>query len=347
MKYRFANDYSEGAHPRLIEALVKTNETQEDCYEEDQYCVEAAELIKKNIGQLNAGVHFVLSGTQANLIVLSSILKPYESVIATDHAHIHLHETGALEATGHKINVVQSIDGKIRPDQIQNVVNAHNMEHMVNPRVVFISQATELGTIYSKQKLTEISTVCRKNGLYLYLDGARIGSAITSKSNDADFNFIASCVDVFYIGGTKNGALFGEAIVIVNPLLNDHFRFYMKQRGGLLAKSRTLGVQFRELFLDHLYLDLASHANNMAQRLVDGIRTVGMTFLTEPVTNQIFPILPNTVIAMLKQHYGFYEWTKIDETQTAIRLVTSWATTSAAVDEFLNDLQQAITKTGR
>ena len=276
---------------------------------------------------------------QANLIVLESLLKPYESVIAAESAHINIHEAGAIEGIGRKINTIASKDGKIKIDLIKEIIETHNMEHMVKPRVVFISQATELGTIYTKKELSEISEFCRKSNLYLYLDGARLGTAITCKLSDLSIDETAKLVDAFYIGGTKNGALLGEAIVFMNKNLGTDFRFYLKRRGALLAKGRSIGVQFLELFKNNLYFDLAKHANQMAEKLSEGIKQMGYKFLTESPTNQIFPILPNNIIRKLEELYGFYVWEKVNENENAIRLVTSWATKEGAVDEFLADLK--------
>ncbi|NMB60617.1 MAG: low specificity L-threonine aldolase [Chloroflexi bacterium] len=339
-KYSFQNDYSEGAHPRILEALTKTNLRQEVGYSEDEICNSARKKILAAIGNPDADVHFVSGGTQANLLVLSCFMKPWESVIAVESGHICVHETGAVEATGHKVNVVKGVDGKVTPGEIQAVVDEHYFEHMVKPRAVYISQSTEIGTIYSAAELRAISALCKKLDLILYMDGARLGSALTSSRNDLDLKELCSLVDAFYIGGTKNGALIGEAIVINNPLLKPDFRYGIKQRGALLAKGRLLGIQFDELFTGTLYFDLARHANVMAERLTNGIRSLGYGFMTDSPTNQIFPIFPNAVIETLRKDYLFYDWAKMDEANTAVRLVTSWAITEQVVDEFLNDLKK-------
>jgi threonine aldolase len=338
-KYSFQNDYSEGAHPRIIEALARTNLTQQPGYGEDSYCREAAELIRKAAASLQSDVHFVCGGTQANLIMLSSILRPHESVIAVDTGHICVHETGAIEATGHKINAVKGRDGKVTVAEIEETAASHGDEHMVKPRVVFISHSTEVGTIYSVRELEEISAVCKKLGLYLYLDGARLGSALTSQAADLKLSELSSLVDAFYIGGTKNGALLGEAFVINNPKLKPDFRYLLKQRGALLSKGRLLGIQFLELFRDDLYFELASHANTMARRLSEGIGGLGYPFLFNSPTNQIFPVFPNTVIQKMSESYLFYTWSRVDALNSAVRLVTSWATGANAVDQFLSDLK--------
>ena len=342
MKYSFCNDYSEGAHPRILEALSKTNLTQETGYGLDSLSIQASELIRNKIQNQNAAIHFVSGGTQANLVTLGSLLRPYESVISATSAHINTHEAGAIETIGHKINAIDTPDGKISASQILEVVRHHSDEHMVKPKVVFISNSTEVGTIYKKQELREISKACKDNKLYLYLDGARLGSALTSSVSDLSLSEITGLVDIFYIGGTKNGALLGEAIVINNLTLQENFRYHLKQRGALLAKGRVMGAQFLELFKDDLFFELARHANEMAEQLVKGIDGLGFKFQTEACTNQIFPLFPNSLIEKLEKMYGFYVWSKINTSSSSIRLVTSWATKKESVDEFLHDLKSLL-----
>lgn len=339
IKYSFKNDYSEGAHPRILEAIVQVNHKQDAGYGYDQYSIEAANLIKSNIKNLDADVYFVSGGTQANLTVISALLRPYESIIAADTGHIAVHETGAIEATGHKVNTIKGVDGKLTPNLVQEVLNNHSTEHMVKPKAVFISNSTELGTIYSKAELFELSTFCKLHGLFLYLDGARLGSALSSDRNDLTLAEVSQCVDVFYIGGTKSGALLGEAIVINNDQIKENFKFYIKQKGALLAKGRLLGIQFVELFKDDLFFQLNKHSTNMAMKLALGFKTAGYQFLTEPVSNQIFPILPEGVINRLASRYDFSIWSRIDASHSAVRLVTSWATLEEMVDSFILDLQ--------
>jgi threonine aldolase len=270
--------------------------------------------------------------------MLSSFLRPFESVIAVDSGHICVHETGAIEMTGHKINTIKGTDGKVTVEEIREIVAGHGDEHMVKPKVVFISHSTEIGTIYTARELREISALCKQLNLYLYLDGARLGSALASKAADIDLKEICSLVDAFYIGGTKNGALLGEALVINHPQLKPEFRYCIKQRGALLSKGRLLGIQFNELFRDNLYIELAANANYMAELLTTGMLLLGYKFLTDSPTNQIFPILPNDVIEQMSRMYRFYIWNKVDEKSSAIRLVTSWATGEEPVDAFLADL---------
>lgn len=335
MIYRFTNDYSEGAHINILNALVESNLNQEIGYGNDSFCEEAKKLIKAKIKNENADIHFVSGGTQANLIIISSALRPHEAIIAASTGHINVHETGAIEATGHKICTVETEDGKLSVEHIKSVLENHSDEHMVKPKMVFISNSTELGTIYKKAELEEISKFCKENNLYLHLDGARLGSALTSRDNDLTLDELSSLVDIFYIGGTKNGALLGEAIVINNDRLKEDFRYHIKQKGAMLAKGKVLGIQFVELFKNDLFFDLANHANKMAYKLSDALSELGYEFLTHPTSNQIFPIMTNEEIQKLEVRYGFNIERKIDNNKKAIRLVTSWATVEDAVDEFI------------
>lgn len=333
--YSFKNDYSEGAHPKVLAHLLDTNLVQQAGYGEDAYCAEATALIQHKIGNTDSEIHYVSGGTQANLLVLSALMKPFEAVICAESGHIAVHETGAIEATGHKVLTVSAGDGKLTPALIKPVIAYHSDEHMVLPRVVYISNTTEIGTIYSKKELQELYAYCQEQGLILYLDGARLGSALTAVSNELTLADLSAFTDIFYIGGTKNGALLGEAIVINNKMLITHFRFSIKQRGALLAKGRLLGTQFSALFTDDLFFEIAQHANQQAMVLARGFQEKGFKFLTEPVSNQIFPIVPNTLLSRLQEDFDFHCWQKIDQEHTCIRLVTSWATTDRAVADFL------------
>lgn len=340
-KYHFFNDYSEGAHPNILALLVTTNTTQETGYGADRLCKKAAGIIKKLIKNPNAEVHFVSGGTQANLIVLASLMKSYEAVVSANTGHICGHEGGAIEATGHKIISINTTDGKLSPEKIEAEIASHfGDEHLVRPKVIYISNSTEVGTIYKKHELEQLSRYAKKHNLYLFMDGARLGSALCSKESDLSLADIARLVDVFYIGGTKNGALLGEAIVIGNKQLQPHFRRQMKQRGALLAKGRVLGAQFVGLFTNDLYFESARHANSTAEKLSNGIKALGYKFLTNSTTNQIFPILPNKTIELLSKDYGFYVWSKVNSHDSAIRLVTSWATKPDKIDEFLATLKK-------
>lgn len=260
----FKNDYSEGACSEVLEALVKTNYEQTVGYGEDEYCEEARNLIKENINYSNADIYFLVGGTQANTTVISHSLKPYEAGIACKTGHISIHETGAIEATGHKIIEVDGIDGKLTPDLILNELRKHEDHHMVKPKMVYISNTTEIGTVYTKSELENISKVCKDNNLYLYLDGARLASALTSEKCDINLEDYPKYCDVFYIGGTKCGLLFGEAVVIINDEIKKEFQFSVKQKGGLFAKGRLLGVQFATLFKNDLYYRIGVHSNKMA-----------------------------------------------------------------------------------
>ena len=342
-KFSLKNDYSEGCHPRILETLGKTNLKQEIGYGEDEYSKKAIQLIRRKLNNPKASIHFASGGTQVNLIVISSILKPYESVVSATIGHIATHEAGAIEATGHKINTIETKDGKLTPQLIKPVLDFHSDEHMVKPRLVFISNSTEVGSVYTKSELKRLSDFCKKNNLLLYLDGARLGSALTSKQNDLTLADISKLVDIFYIGGTKNGALLGEAIIISNDKLKDlkeEFRFHLKQRGALLAKGRILGIQFLELFKDDLFFKLGKHANLMALKLAKGIKDAGYDFLTKPVSNQIFPIFPKKVFAKMSRKYDFYAWQETKGKKIVSRLVTSWATKESDINKFISELKK-------
>jgi threonine aldolase len=339
-KYRFCNDYSEGAHPRVLELMSRTNFNQEEGYGNDSLSRQAESLLKAAIRNPQAAVHLVSGGTQANLIVLASLLKPYESAIAATTGHIFVHEAGAIEATGHKINVVNTPDGKLTGDLVRQVVAEHTDEHWVKPRAVYISNSTELGTVYQRAELESLARTCHDLDLLLYLDGARLGSALVSGASDLTLADLGRLVDVFYIGGTKNGALLGEAIVINRPEFQPEFRRHIKQRGGLLAKGSLMGAQFVALFGDDLYFELARHANAMAQTLAGGLKALGYNFFVDPVTNLLFPVLPNALVRFLEERYDFYIWCRMDDDRSAIRLVTSWATPVDKVNEFLDAVKE-------
>ncbi len=330
--YSFRNDYSEVAHPRILELLSKYNLEANVGYGEDVHSHRAKELIKKLIKKDKADIHFIPMGTQTNLIAISSFLRPHQAVISVDTGHIVLHETGAIEATGHKVVTVPNREGKLNSEDIINVMNFHNDEHMVQPKMVYISNSTELGTIYTKTELTAISKTCKDNNLLLFLDGARIGSALTCKTNDLDIKDIANLVDVFYIGGTKNGAMLGEALIILREELKEDFRFLIKQRGAMMAKGFVVGMQFEALFQDDLFFQLAKHANVMAERLAEIILENGYKFYAKPYTNQVFPIFPNALLKKMEEQFVYEFQEKMDEENSAVRFVTSWATTKESVE---------------
>ncbi|OWK75115.1 threonine aldolase [Flavobacteriaceae bacterium JJC] len=340
MKYSFKNDYSEGCHPIILEALVKYNLVQQNGYGLDDYSQNAAKLILQKINNPKAKVHFVSGGTQANLIVISAFLRRHESVVAAETGHIFTNETGAIEATGHKVHGVETADGKLKPEDIQIILNLHiNIPHQVKQKMVYISNSTEIGTIYSKVELQNLYEFCQEKNLYLFLDGARLGHALTAEPNDLTLEDIAKYTDAFYLGGTKNGALIGEAIVICNENLQDEFGFHLKQKGAMLAKGRLLGIQFQELLKDDLYFELAKSANQKAMEIKRAFEEKGCSFLSETFTNQIFPILTQNQISQLSQNFDFYVWKKIDEEKSAVRLITSWATTDSIVADFINEIK--------
>ena len=336
--YSFENDYSEGACKKVLDYLAEHNDVQASGYGLDQYSEKAASLIKEQIGR-DADIHFITGGTPCNILAIS-LLKPYQSVICVTSGPINVHETGAVEATGHKIDAVEGVNGKITPEAIEHVVLTHTDEHMVQPRMVFISDATELGTIYHKDELQAISAMCKKHKLYLYLDGARIANALTAASNDLTLKDIAELTDMFYIGGTKNGALLGEAMVILNEDLKKDFRYYMKRQGAMLAKGRVISQQFIALLEDETYLDNARNANENAQYLKEALSSKGIEMFMDSETNQIFPILPDGLIKELLKEYQFLEWGRYDEQRTTVRLVCSWATRKENVDAFLDTLNR-------
>jgi threonine aldolase len=338
--YSFKNDYSEGAHPRILTALIESNLVQEDGYGEDQFSRKAVELLKERMGRTDVDIHLLSGGTQTNLISISAFLRPHEAAMAASTGHILGHETGAIEATGHKVLSIKTENGKLTPSDVQAVLDGHPDEHMVKPKLVYISNSTEIGSIYNRSELVQLSDFCKKNHLILYMDGARLGSALCSTENDLQLSDLPTLVDAFYIGGTKNGALIGEALVICKDSLKEDFRYHMKQKGALLAKGRLLGTQFLELFRDNLFFDLAAHANKMAIILRDEISKANISFLTHSPSNQIFPILPNALITELEKHYAFHVWEKVDTDHSAIRLVTSWATKEEEVAAFLEDLKK-------
>lgn len=339
--HSFTNDYSEGCHPAVLQALAHTNLEQQTGYGEDEYSQRAASALRTLIGKPDADVYFVAGGTLANLLVLSSVLKPFESVISAETGHINTHEAGAIEATGHKVEAIISPDGKLCPEDIQPLLDKFPLYHTVRPRVVYISNSTEIGTIYTKMELTELSEFCRANDLILFMDGARLPSAVTAHSNELTLADIARLTDVFYLGGTKCGALFGEAVVITNDALKKDFPYHQKQRGAMLAKGRSLGVQFDALLQDNLIFDLARHANEMAVKISHALKVKGHhNFLTDSDTNQIFPVLHYRTINELQKRYGFYVWEHINEDEAAVRIVTSWATPEEKIDAFIADLER-------
>lgn len=339
----FNCDYNEGAHERIIRKLAETNLEQTVGYGEDPYCDKARALIKAACEAPEADVHFLVGGTQTNMTVISSALRPHQGVMSAVSGHINVHETGAIESTGHKVLVISSEDGKVSAKAVEDFclghINDETHEHMVQPKMVYISQSTELGSIYYKKELEDIAAVCRKYSLYLYMDGARMGYALNAVDCDMTLADIARLCDVFYIGGTKVGALFGEAVVITNPALKEDFRYMIKQKGGMFAKGRLLGLQFQTLFEDGLYMELGAHADKMADRIRRTVQECGLPLLAENQTNMVFPIIPDSTLAKITEKYNVSYWERVDDTHSAIRLCTSWATSAAAVEELCADLK--------
>ncbi len=339
--YSFQNDYSEGAHPNILKALSKYNLQQEEGYGLDRHSLNAIAIIRNLMRAPEAGVHLISGGTQTNLIAISAFLRPHEACIAANTGHISTHEAGAIEATGHKLLNVEARDGKLTPALIEPVLVEHHFEHMVKPKLVYISNPTELGTVYSKIELHALHVYCRQKNLLLYADGARLGSALVAANSDVTLRDMYALTDAFFIGGTKIGALLGEALVLRRVDLKEEYRYLIKQRGGLLAKGRILGVQFEELFKDNLYFDLARHANDTAQFLAQALKIEGCAFWIDSPTNQIFPVMKNVVIEALSNHFQFYTWAKVDEKHSAVRLVTSWATPKEKAQRFIDAYREA------
>lgn len=340
----FNNDYSEGCHEKVLDALIRTNMEQTLGYGEDEYCAAAAARIKKLCGRDDVAVHFLVGGTQANLTVIDAALRPHQGALCPVGGHINVHETGAVEATGHKVLTVPSGDGKITAAQVEQVVKAHradsSFEHTVQPKLVYISNPTEYGTLYSLSELEALSAACHELGLYLFLDGARLGYGLAAKGYDVTMEDIARLCDVFYIGGTKVGALFGEAVVITNPTLGEDFRYLIKQHGGMLAKGRLLGVQFDALMTDNLYFEIAAHADALADKLRAVFDELKVPYLVPGITNQLFPILPDSLLDELAKKYCFTEMERVDESHRAVRFCTSWATTEENADALCDDLRR-------
>ncbi len=339
---RFECDYSEGAHPAVLSRLSKTNFEQTEGYGVDEYCDAARETIKKLCDTPNSFVHFLVGGTQANSTVIAATLKPYQGVVSADTGHIAVHESGTVEASGHKVLTLPTTDGKITAEQIDSLLHEHyenpTREHEVQPGMVYISFPTETGLIYSKSELSDISAVCKRHALPFFIDGARLGYGLMSEDCDVTLADIAKFCDVFYLGGTKQGLLFGEALVINSAELNNNFRYMIKQHGGMLAKGRLLGVQFSAILEDNLYFELAKKADLQAMRLKKAFSDKGYSFLYNSHTNQQFPILPNEELMRLSKKYSFSLMGKTDDTHTAVRFCTSWATPDSAVDELISDL---------
>lgn len=339
---RFECDYSEGAHPRILERLAQTNLEQTPGYGVDEHCRHARELILEACQAPQAEVAFLVGGTQANQTVIASLLRPYQGALCAQTGHINVHETGAIEATGHKVLPLPQKDGKITAAAVEEACAAHwadaTHEHMVQPGMVYLSQPTEVGTLYTRRELEDIRRVCDKYAIPLYIDGARCGYGLGAAENDVTLADLARLAHVFYIGGTKVGALFGEAVVICDPALQRDFRYMIKRQGGMLAKGRLLGIQFETLFTDGLYEQLGRHAVELAGRVRRAFEEKGVEMAYPSHTNQQFPILTQAQRDKLGEKYAFSFWEQVDEDRAAVRFCTSWATREEDVDALVADI---------
>ena len=339
---RFECDYNEGAAPCVMKILNETNFEQTPGYSTDKYCDDARQIIKNLCKSETADVHFLVGGTQANMTVISASLRPYQGVISAESGHINVHETGAIEATGHKILTLPSTDGKISAEQIEDACRKHyddaNHDHTVQPGMVYISFPTENGTVYSKEELRSISKVCKENSLMLFVDGARMGYGLMSEKNDLTLADFAKYCDVFYIGGTKQGMLFGEAVVITNEKLKKDFRYMIKRHGGMFAKGRLLGLQFKAMLETGEYFNLAKRADEYAMKIRKAFENKGYKMLFDSYTNQQYPILPNSEIERLGNDFSFSFWCECENGFSAVRFCTSWATKEDDVDKLINAL---------
>jgi threonine aldolase len=341
---RFECDYTEGMHPRILEQIIKTNGIQMPGYGEDEYCERARTIIRLACGCENMDVHFLVGGTQANATVVSAALRTHQAVVCAESGHVAVHESGAIEATGHKVISIPSEDGKITAAQVKKLVEEHwddvTHEHCPQPAMVYVSQPTETGLLYTLSELRELRRICSQKSLLLYCDGARLGYGLGSEINDVLLADYPRLFDVFYIGGTKVGAMFGEAVCIVNDALRRDFRYIMKQHGGMLAKGRFLGLQFETLFIDGLYLELGKKADEQAMRIRDAFLGANCGLMYNSYTNQQYPIVNNEVFDELSRSYSFAVWKKLAPNRTAIRIATSWATRDEDVDVLVEDIRR-------
>lgn len=342
--FRFECDYTEGAHPRILEELAKTNFEQTAGYGEDKYCERARELIREKCNAPDSDVYFLVGGTQTNATVISAVLRPHQGVISASTGHINVHETGAVEATGHKVLAIPSEDGKITAEQLGTMCKAHwedvNYNHTVQPGMVYLSHPTENGTLYSKQELSDIKEVCNKYDIPLFVDGARMGYGIMSEKSDLTLADMAEICDVFYIGGTKQGLLFGEALVIINENIKKDFNYIIKRHGGLLAKGRLLGIQFKTMLEDDLYFSLAEQADKYAMQIRNAFEKKGIKMFYDSYTNQQFPILSQQQYDKLSENFAFSYWGKTADNGIIVRFCTSWATKNEAVDALVDSISK-------
>ena len=343
--YRFDSDYLAGAHPAVLEALCRTNGESTPGYGEDEYCRAARERIRSLCGLPEAEVHFLTGGTQANRTVIASLLRPHQGVVCADTGHIAVHETGAVENAGHKVLTVPGLSGKLTADALEALCEAHfadaSFEHTVQPGMVYISNPTEIGTVYTAAELRALREVCLRRGLPLYIDGARLGCALVSAVCDYTLPEMAAMCDVFTIGGTKLGALFGEAVVFSTPALARDFRYLIKQNGGMLAKGRLLGVQFQALLEDGLYWRIARQEVAQAMRLRDAFTAKGWEMLVDSPTNQQFPILTPEAAEALEKDYSFARWQTLPDGKVCVRFCTGWNTTDEEIDSLIDAVPRA------
>ncbi len=337
----FRSDYSQGAHPKIMDALMRTNLEHTDGYAMDPHSEHAAQMIKDLIGRQDCEVYMMVGGTPTNIITIASALKPWEAVVAPRTGHIYIHECGGVEASGHRVLAVDGIDGKLTPELIDRAWLEYEDDHTVIPKMAYISHTTESGTVYTKAELEALRQCCDAHDMYLYMDGARLGAALTCQDTDLTIQDIARLTDAFYIGGTKNGLLMGEAVVVFDDNINDHYRWMIKQNCGMLAKGRLIGVQFEALLEggeDSLFYEIGAKENRLAKKLREGIAAAGYQFDGTSTTNQIFPIFPTEMVRKLEEDFFFYDWAPYGDSHRVVRLVTSWGTTEEDVDAFINAL---------
>ncbi|MGD1818814.1 MAG: threonine aldolase family protein [Pleomorphochaeta sp.] len=344
--FSFRNDYSELCHENILKKLVENNHAQFDGYSDDVASKRVISQLKTILDNQDVDIHFLSGGTQTNLVAISTILKPYQGVIAADTGHIATHETGAIEATGHKVITVKGENGKIKPYMIKSVIDEHysdeSREHAPQPAMVYISNPTELGTVYTRDELADLKTICKAYDIPLYMDGARLAQVLANKDTNISLKDLPNLCDLFYIGGTKNGALFGECLVISNENYKKDFRYNLKQRGALLAKGFSISLQYEALFEDDLYIKLGAKSNENAKYIADELKKLNIKFLVPVESNQLFPILDNQLIEKLRKEYLFYTWQVIDENNSAVRLCISWDTPNEIVKKFIEDVKKYI-----
>ena len=332
----FESDYIAGAHPQILKRLMETNLESLPGYGTDPYCERAKEKIRRAIGREDAEVEFLVGGTQTNAVVISTMLADYEGVIAAKTGHISTHEAGAVEYSGHEVLELPQKEGKLEASVLADYLDSFyadaNHEHMTFPGMVYLSHPTEYGTLYTKQELTDIAAVCRKAQIPLYLDGARLGYGLMSRQTDVTLEDIAALCDVFYIGGTKVGALCGEAVIFTRGNRPKHFMASIKRRGALLAKGRLLGIQFDALFTDGLYFSISRHAIDLAEKLKEILAAQGLEFYLDSPTNQQFVVLTDARLKKLQEKVAVSFWEKPDADHTVVRLATSWSTTREDLD---------------